>query len=146
MMADCFKISLDTLYEQRAMIKRGRNRKFKRGYAVCQFVDSTNELQLLQQDEKSIKSNDTLFRGSVGCVFDSKIYLGVTEPRRTFGLHGICAVVIVLRILTEILFSGLKFNRESLCCELYRLVGTIVGKNLNIENKFKTSRTTYRLA
>ena len=51
MTADCFKISLDTLYEQRAMIKRGRNRKFKREYAVCQLVDSRNELQLLRQDE-----------------------------------------------------------------------------------------------
>ena len=144
--ADYSKISFATMYKLRTMIKRGRNRKFKRGYAVCQFVDSTNELQLLQQDEKSIKSSDTLFRCSVCCVFDSKIYLGVTEPRRTFGLHGICAVVIVLRILTEILFSGLEVNRESLCCELYRRFGTLVGKNLNIENKFKTSRTTYRLA
>ena len=52
--ANWSKISLDTEYRRRTMIKRGRNRKFKRGYAVCQLVDFRNELQLLQQDEKSI--------------------------------------------------------------------------------------------
>ena len=71
------------------------------------------------------------------CLFYSKFTLALQNPGEHFSLYGICAVVLVLRILTEILFSGLEVNRESLCCELYRLVGTIVGKNLNIESEIQ---------
>ena len=70
--ADYSKISFNTKYIRPTMIEGGRNRKFKRGYAVCQLVDSRNELQLLQQDEKSIYSSDKLFRGSVCFVSASQ--------------------------------------------------------------------------
>ena len=67
-----------------------------------------------------------------------EIYLRVIQnPGEHFSLYGICAVVLVLRILTEILFSGLEVNRERFCCELYRRFGTLVGKNLNIENEIQ---------
>ena len=37
--AEYSKISFATMYKLRTMIKRERNRKFKREYAGCQFVD-----------------------------------------------------------------------------------------------------------
>ena len=48
------KISLDTEYRRRSMIKRGRSKKFIMGYAVCQLVDCGKQLQWKRQDLRTI--------------------------------------------------------------------------------------------